>query len=59
MGTWKDVTLTLGGACPDMLDGPARLVVALSSQFIHDGTVEDLAARIGSVCSLEELKYWR
>lgn len=58
VGVWRDVSLNFGGACPDVLDGPAALVVALSGQFRHDGGVEDLAARIGAVSALEGLPYW-
>lgn len=58
IGTWTDITLNVGGACPDVLNGPARMVVALSNRFVHDGDVEDLAARVGTVSALEGLRYW-
>ena len=55
---WKNTNLELGRACPRALSGPAELVVALSSRFVHSGNVEDLASRIGAVSSLKGLKYW-
>ena len=56
--TWTDITLNVGGACPDIVNGPARMVVALASRFVHDGSVEDLAARVGAVSAWEGLRYW-
>lgn len=58
VGLWHDVSLDFSGACPDALNGPASLVVALSGRFHHDGAVAELAARIGSVSTLEGLPYW-
>lgn len=58
VGVWRDVSLDFGGSCPEALNGPADLVVALSGRFRHDGTIEDLAARVGAVSSLEGLPYW-
>ncbi|WP_208350624.1 DUF6675 family protein [Pseudaestuariivita rosea] len=56
--SWTDISLSLGGACPEILNGRAYLVVALSSRFTHTGTLNDLAARVGQVSDLEGLKYW-
>ncbi len=58
VGVWRSTTLEFGRACPTVLNGPAKLVIALSSRFDHAGTVEDLAARIGAVSALKGLKYW-
>ncbi|MEL6643083.1 MAG: DUF6675 family protein [Pseudomonadota bacterium] len=58
VGVWRDLTLSFGGACPEVLDGPADLVVALSGQFSHGGTRHDLAARVGRISATEGLSYW-
>ena len=58
IGVLKNTNLELGRACPKALSGPAELVVAISSRFVHAGNVEDLASRIGAVSSLKGLKYW-
>jgi hypothetical protein len=39
------------------LDGPA-VIVALAGTFRHDGTVEDLAARLGAISTTRGIRYW-
>lgn len=58
VGSWRDITLGVGDGCPAALNGSAELVVAMSRRFIHDGSVNDLAARVGAVSALEGLRYW-
>lgn len=58
VGAWHDVTLNFAASCPAALNGSAKLVIALASRFVHAGTVEDLAARIGAVSKMGHLKYW-
>jgi len=58
VGVWSSVSLSFGGDCPDILNGPAGSVVALSGQFRHEGTIEDLAARAGAVSAVEGVRYW-
>ena len=42
VGVWSGVVLGFGGDCPEILNGPAGSVVAISGQFRHDGTLDDL-----------------
>lgn len=58
VGVWRDTVLRFGAGCPDGLDGKARLVVALATRFTHNGTLEDLAARLGAVSMAEGIRYW-
>lgn len=58
VGTWHNITLRLGKNCPSRLNGPAELVIVLTGRFIHTGTLENLATRIGAISAMEKLKYW-
>lgn len=55
---WQNATLSLGATCPSILNGSAELVIVLASRFVHAGTVQDLATRVGAVSVLKGLKYW-
>jgi hypothetical protein len=58
LGVWHDLALEIGGSCPQALDGPMELVLALATRFRHDGGVAELAERIGAISDLEGLPYW-
>jgi len=58
VSTWQNTTIRLGKNCPDLLNGPAELVIVLAGRFIHTGTVENLAARVGAISAMKQLKYW-
>jgi len=58
VGVWSGVVLGFGGDCPEILNGPAGSVVAISGQFRHDGTLDDLVARAGAVSAIEGVRYW-
>lgn len=58
IGVWRNTILAFGDKCPSELGGRVKLVVALASPFVHKGTLEDLAARVGAVSATEESRYW-
>jgi hypothetical protein len=58
VGVWSGLVLGFAGDCPEILNGPAGSVVAISGEFRHDGTLEDLAERAGSVSAIEGVRYW-
>jgi hypothetical protein len=45
-------------ACLDWQDRPATALIAVSGLFRHDGTLEDLLARLGAVSRYMSIYYW-
>jgi len=54
---WKGLS-NLPKDCHATLTDGAELSVALSSLFVHTGSIEDLATRLGAVSSAKGLHYW-
>jgi len=57
VGSWKALE-RLPSECHVSLNSKALLTVSLAATFSHDGTVEDIAARLGAVSQMQGLKYW-
>lgn len=45
-------------ACLDWQEKPTTALIAVSGRFRHDGTLEDLLTRLGSVSQYTSIKYW-
>lgn len=57
VGSWKALN-HLPAECFVATDGSVKLTVSLAATFSFDGTVEDIAARLGAVSQTQGLKYW-
>ncbi len=57
VSTWKKLS-QLPTSCQIDIQYPAKLTVALSSLFEHEGTIEDLAQRLGAISKTKNLRYW-
>ena len=58
---WQDADLPAGwtaAPCAGWPDSGARMVVALSASFAHEGSGDALLARFAAVSSLRGLRYW-
>lgn len=58
VGSWRDIYIAADPDCFGRLAGPMDRVVALAARFRHDGSIDDLAARIGAISETEGLAYW-
>jgi hypothetical protein len=58
VAVWHDVELAGDAACLGRLRGEAQLMVAIASRFRHDGSLDELAARLGAVSRTAGLLYW-
>ena len=57
VGIWKKLA-RLPSGCHLVTESPALLSVSIAATFSHDGTIEDLADRLGAVSKTESVKYW-
>ncbi len=57
MASWPELA-ELPVDCLLTLDAPAPLAVALAGRFTHEGTLDELAARLGAVSTTVDLPYW-
>jgi hypothetical protein len=55
---WHDLEFIDGPDCLGRLQGRMKLVAALAARFRHDGSLDDLAARLGDVSKTIGLIYW-
>lgn len=55
--SWQGLT-ELPDSCRIGLQEPATLTIALSGQFRHDGTTEEIAERLGAISNTKNLPYW-
>jgi hypothetical protein len=58
VAVWHDVALAGEAACLGRLQGEAQLLVAIAARFRHDGSLDELAARMGAVSRTAGLLYW-
>jgi len=54
---WKKLAL-LPSNCHALLERPPLLTVAIAATFLHSGTIEDVALRLGAISRTQGLKYW-
>jgi len=54
---WSNLA-SLPGNCAISLKAPVELTIALAGSFIHTGTVEDIAARLGAISNTRDILYW-
>ena len=57
VAAWIDL-VTLPENCHISLQAPAALTIALSGRFAHTGSVDEIAARLGSISKTQDLPYW-
>lgn len=58
VATWRDLELRPRAACPGPAAARFELAIALAGRFEHAGSMEEMAARIGAVSALRDLRYW-
>jgi hypothetical protein len=58
VAVWRDLDMAPGAGCEGLFQAPANLAIALAGSFRHDGSLEDLAARIGAISLTKGLRYW-
>ncbi len=58
VAVWHDLDSGSGAECEGLFQEPVVLVIALAGRFRHDGSLEDLAARIGAISQTTGLRYW-
>jgi hypothetical protein len=57
VAVWRDISLG-PNECLGQAQGAMELVIALAGHFTHAGTLEELAARVGSISSMTAIQYW-
>lgn len=55
--SWRNLP-GLPSNCHIKLTTPAMLTVALAGEFIHNGPIETIAARLGAISETRNLPYW-
>lgn len=57
VASWQELT-SLPGNCHISLQSAADLTIALSGAFVHKGSVEQIASRLGAISPTRGLLYW-
>lgn len=57
VSTWRKLS-SIDSSCYVAVQAPAKLVVAIAASFEFNGSIDELAERLGAVSQTEKLVYW-